>query len=120
MPKIRTMFRFVTLKSIHSKETKFLHAVNFKLQYAKDHTGGLRQPTTPHGVWLDLFLNTSFIVPVTPSEADTVTVWVKATDVMGTEAVERTQVTFDGSRPNVLKLEFHMNVAVEGIDFSST
>ena len=93
--------------------------MNFKLKHTKDHDGGQNQPSIPSGSWRDLSLSTSFLVPETPSEADTVTIWVKATDVMGTEVVERTQVTFDGSRPQVQNLEFHMNVPVEGIDFSS-
>ena len=97
-----------------------LVAVNFKLQHAKDHDGGQNQPVKPTGSWIDMYLNTSFTVPETPSEADTVTIWVKARDILGTEVVERTQVTFDGSPPSVQSLKFHMNVPVEGIDFSSS
>ena len=97
-----------------------LTAVNFKVQHAKDHDGGQNQPLEPTGSWIDVYLNTSFTVPETPSEADTVTIWVKARDIMGTEVVERTQVTFDGSPPSVQDLKFHMNVPVEGIDFSSS
>ena len=97
-----------------------LVAVNFKLQHAKDHDGGQNQPVEPTGSWIDMYLNTSFSVPETPSEADTVTIWVKARDILGTEVVERTQVTFDGSPPSVQSLKFHMNVPVEGIDFSSS
>ena len=97
-----------------------LVAVNFKVQHAKDHDGGQNQPLEPTRPWIDMYLNTSFTVPETPSEADTVTIWVKARDIMGTEVVERTQVTFDGSPPSVQDLKFHMNVPVEGIDFSSS
>ena len=96
-------------------------AVNFKVQSAIDHAGGQDQPATPTGPWTDLALSTTYTAPYhTHIQADTVTVWVKATDAMGAELVERVQVTFDDTQPTARDLKFHMNAPVEGIDFSST
>ncbi|XP_025113014.1 uncharacterized protein LOC112575392 isoform X2 [Pomacea canaliculata] len=97
---------------------------NFKAGFAKDHDGGRNQsltPTIPPSGWTDLGLNTTYTLPqdLRPSEADTVTVWVKATDAMGNERIERTQVTFDTSPPVVQNLKLYMNVPVPGVDFSS-
>ena len=95
--------------------------MNFKVQSAKDHAGGKGQPATPTGPWTDLALSTTYTAPYhTHIQADTVTVWVKATDAMGAELVERVQVTFDDTRPSAQGLELHMNVPVAGIEFSST
>ncbi|KAL8595489.1 hypothetical protein ACOMHN_000698 [Nucella lapillus] len=94
--------------------------VKFSVQHAKDHDGGRTQLQNPSGSWIVLGLATSYTVPQTPSLADTVTLWVKATDVMGTERVERTQVTFDTSPPEFTSpIQFRMNVPVKGIHFSS-
>ncbi|XP_070178298.1 uncharacterized protein [Littorina saxatilis] len=95
--------------------------VNFKVRHAIDSSGGVSQPENPTGAWEDRNLTDSFTVPLSPGEADTVTIWVKATDAMGTEKVERRQVTFDSTDPEVRNgsIKFLMNVPVPGIDFSS-
>ncbi|XP_076438828.1 uncharacterized protein LOC143277811 [Babylonia areolata] len=94
--------------------------VSFALQHHKDNQGGVNQPQTPTGTWTDMGLNTTFMVPETPSDGLTVTVWVKATDVMDSDLVERTQVTFDSTPPSVVGgIQFLMNQHVPGVDFSS-
>lgn len=92
--------------------------------FTKDHDGGQTQPltpTTPLSGWIDLGFSTTYTLSseLRPSEADTVTVWVKATDVMGNERIERTQATFDTSSPVAQGLKFYMNMPVPGVDFSS-
>ena len=64
-------------------------------------------------------MHTTFTVPEKPSEGDTVTVWVKATDAVGHEKVARTKVTFDSSPPLAEDPVFRMNHQVPGIAFSS-
>nr|KAG5689081.1 hypothetical protein BaRGS_034738 [Batillaria attramentaria] len=101
---------------------------NFQVAYVKDHSGGSDQPEPPSSSqWTDLYLNTTYIVPVPDKElvaADTVTIWVKATDATGIEKVARTKVSFDFTPPELnqedLASGFRMNTAVEGMDFSST
>lgn len=102
----------------------FLVLVNFQVAFAKDHTGGRFQPLAPASPlsgWANLGLNTSYTLPLdlSPGEADTVTLWVKATDAMNNVKIERTQVTFDSTPPSVQNLKFYMNVPVPGVDFSS-
>ncbi|KAK7096234.1 hypothetical protein V1264_005552 [Littorina saxatilis] len=94
--------------------------VNFKIQDTTDTDGGKNQPATPTGTWTDLDLSTHYTVRHNPSDKQTVTIWVQATDAMGTELVERRQVSFDSSAPNASSLQFLMNAPVPGIDFSST
>ncbi|PVD21755.1 hypothetical protein C0Q70_17556 [Pomacea canaliculata] len=98
--------------------------INFQVAFAKDHNGGRFQPLAPAfplSGWANLGLNTSYTLPLdlSPSEADTVTLWVKATDAMNNVKIERTQVTFDSTPPSVQNLKFYMNVPVPGVDFSS-
>ncbi|XP_070177847.1 uncharacterized protein [Littorina saxatilis] len=94
--------------------------VNFKIQDTTDTDGGKNQPATPTGIWTDLDLRTNYTVRHNPSDKQTVTIWVQATDAMGTELVERRQVSFDSSAPTASSLQFLMNALVPGIDFSST
>nr|KAG5693743.1 hypothetical protein BaRGS_002126 [Batillaria attramentaria] len=94
--------------------------IKFEVGHAMDHQGGANQSLTdpPFG-WINLGLNTSFTVPQSPTQGDTVTVWVKATDAMGNEKTDRTRVTFDSTQPNVIDIQFRMNTPVPGIDYSS-
>lgn len=117
---------FLEKPSLNGKSlpNKVLLSVKFKLGYTKDHDGGKNQKfeeTSPSSGWIDLGLNTTFTLPssVSPSEADTVTVWVKAADAMGNEKIQRTQVTFDSTPPNVQNLQFYINMFAPEIDFSS-
>ncbi|KAK7095841.1 uncharacterized protein [Littorina saxatilis] len=99
--------------------------VNFKIQYDKDSTGGVNQGPVPTKPWIEKTLTESYTIPYSvperPGEGDTVTIWVKATDAMGTEKVEKRQVTFDSTQPDVRNgsIKFLMNVPVPGIHFSS-
>ena len=98
-----------------------LVSVNFKVTYKRDQDGGLKQPTVPSSSssWTDLGLGTNFTVPDTASEGSTFTIWVKATDVLGNVKVDRTQVHFDDTPPEVEKFEFSMNSAAQNVDFAS-
>ncbi|KAK7471674.1 hypothetical protein BaRGS_00035687 [Batillaria attramentaria] len=97
--------------------------LKFEVSYAQDSGGGLEQPevpSSPQVPWKQMDLQTTYTVPVTPRDGDTVTTWVKATDAMGNVKVDRTKVTFDSTPPRVNKPVFVMNAMVPGVDFSST
>ncbi|KAK7471676.1 hypothetical protein BaRGS_00035689, partial [Batillaria attramentaria] len=91
--------------------------VNFKVAH---RLGRISDSEPPANLWIDLNLNTTYKVPENLPDAQTVTIWVKATDAMGNEKVEKTNVTIDSTEPDVPEFEFRMNTYVEGIDFSST
>ena len=100
----------------------FAFSVNFKVTHKRDHDGGLKQPIIPSfppSSWTDLGLDTTFTLPDTASEGSTFTIWVKATDVMGNVKVDRTQVLFDDTPPEVEEFEFNMNSPAENVDFAS-
>ena len=98
-----------------------LFSVNFKVTFKRDQDGGLKQPTipSPSSSWTDLGLGTNFTVPETASEGSTFTIWVKATDVLGNVKVDRTQVHFDDTPPEMERFEFSMNSAAQNVDFAS-
>lgn len=95
-------------------------SANFKVFYNKDHEGGKIQPANPPS-WTDRGLSTSYTIPDKLSEGDTLTVWVKATDYVNNELVQRIHVTLDSTPPQLQTANtgFRMNEIVPGIPFSS-
>ena len=98
--------------------------VNFQLTYIKvsqvDEDEHVDPP--PSASWTDLDLQQTFTIPadISVDEGDSVIAWVRASDVMGNDLIQRAHVTFDTTPADVEELKFRMNEQVPGIDFSST
>ncbi|KAK7096288.1 hypothetical protein V1264_005597 [Littorina saxatilis] len=69
--------------------------------------------------WQSTGLNQVFRVRDDVNVGETVIVWVRASDMLGNQRVERAIVTVDNSPPEVGQMTFLMNTRVPGIDFSS-
>nr|AUY55153.1 fibroblast growth factor receptor [Haliotis diversicolor] len=98
--------------------------VKFEIAYAKDSNAGVNQ-TEPTTGWTDVGLNERYTIPPgsrlgTLTNKDTVTVWVRATDVLGNNRVDSTKVHFDNTPPEVEEPVFKRNVQTNGVPFSST
>ena len=102
-------------------ESMGVFAVNFKLTWKRDSSGGQIQPQAPPSLvtWVDLYLNSTFTLPDSADERTTFTVWVKARDFTGHERTDRTQVHFDQSPPSIQDFDFVMNSPADNINFPS-
>ncbi|XP_046559878.1 LOW QUALITY PROTEIN: uncharacterized protein LOC124268903 [Haliotis rubra] len=98
--------------------------VRFEIAYAKDSNAGVNQPEPATG-WTDVGLSETYTIPpgshLGPlTKSDTVTVWVRATDVLGNSRVDSTRVHFDDTPPEVEEPVFKRNVQTNNVPFSST
>ncbi|XP_046582946.1 uncharacterized protein LOC124290266 [Haliotis rubra] len=98
--------------------------VKFEIAYAKDSNGGVNQ-TEPATGWTDVGLSETYTIPpglhLYPlTNKDTVTVWVRGTDVLGNSRVDSTRVHFDDTPPEVEEPVFRRNVQTNNVPFSST
>ncbi|XP_046564127.1 uncharacterized protein LOC124272926, partial [Haliotis rubra] len=98
--------------------------VKFEIAYAKDSNAGVNQVEPATG-WTDVGLSETYTIPPGShlyllTKSDTVTVWVRATDVLGNTLVDSTRVHFDDTPPEVEQPVFRMNVQSNNISFSST
>ncbi|XP_067649175.1 uncharacterized protein [Haliotis asinina] len=98
--------------------------VKFEIAYAKDSNAGVNQ-TEPATGWTDLGLLETYTIPqgshLGPlTKEDTVTVWVRATDVLGNSQIDSTRVHFDDTPPEVEEPVFRRNVQTNRVPFSST
>ncbi|XP_041368512.1 uncharacterized protein LOC121382896 [Gigantopelta aegis] len=89
--------------------------VKFEVAHAKDSNGGRGQlePTTG---WRNLTYSTlsTSVAPNNPSKGDTVSIWVRATDITGRSKTDVIRVHYDDSPPNALK-QVHFKRNVPGI-----
>nr|KAG5707235.1 hypothetical protein BaRGS_000009 [Batillaria attramentaria] len=96
--------------------------VNFQVAYSKHRDSG-KQEEPQESDWKNVGLSQTYTLPEAVSThacgGDTVTLWVRASDVMGNQMEETTQVTFDETPPEVELPELEMNAPVSGIAFSS-
>ncbi|XP_048246431.1 uncharacterized protein LOC124142650 [Haliotis rufescens] len=98
--------------------------VKFEVVVRKDSNGGKNQQEPTSG-WVDVGLNETYIIPAGSHGApltnrDTVTVWVRATDVLGNTRVNFTRVHFDDTPPEVEQPVFRRNIQTNNVPFSST
>ncbi|KAK7497824.1 hypothetical protein BaRGS_00010958 [Batillaria attramentaria] len=96
--------------------------VNFQVAYSKHRDSG-KQEEPQESDWKNVGLSQTYTLPEAVSTlacgGDTVTLWVRASDVMGNQMEETTQVTFDETPPEVELPELEMNAPVSGVPFSS-
>ncbi|XP_041368515.1 uncharacterized protein LOC121382899 [Gigantopelta aegis] len=86
--------------------------VKFEIVHAKDSGGGHNQqePTTGWTILSPSTLSTT-VTPNNPSKGDTVTIWVRATDITGRNKTDVIRVHFDDTAPNALSIvTFDKNV----------
>ncbi|XP_041371213.1 uncharacterized protein LOC121384744 [Gigantopelta aegis] len=86
--------------------------VKFEIAHAKDGGGGhnQQQPTTGWTTLSPSSVSTS-VTPSNPSKGDTVTIWVRATDITSKTKTDVIHVHFDDTAPNALtKVTFDKNV----------
>ena len=78
--------------------------VKFEVAHAKDSSGGRgqREPTTGWTV-LNPPTPRTVVTPNNPSRGDTVTVWVRATDITGRSKTDFIRVHYDNTQPSALK-----------------
>ncbi|XP_067649879.1 uncharacterized protein [Haliotis asinina] len=98
--------------------------VKFELAYAKDSNAGVNQAEPTTG-WTDVGLSETYTIPqglrLGPlTKQHTVTVWVRATDILGNTRVDSTRVHFDDTPPEVEQPTFRKNVETNNVPFSST
>ncbi|XP_067649880.1 uncharacterized protein [Haliotis asinina] len=98
--------------------------VKFEIAYKKDSNAGVNQ-TEPTTGWTDVGLSETYTIPqglhLGPiTKHDTVTVWVRAADILGNTRVDSTRVHFDDTPPVVEQPTFRKNVQTSNVPFSST
>ena len=87
--------------------------VKFEVAHAKDSNGGKGQKEPKSG-WktLSALTPSTTVNPDTPSKGDTITIWVRATDITGRTKTDKIKVHFDDTKPNAKNaVTFERNVA---------
>ncbi|XP_048244076.1 angiopoietin-1 receptor-like isoform X1 [Haliotis rufescens] len=92
--------------------------VRFEWTHAVNKTGGITQQTPPN--WDDISgLNTTLHLPQeNVTSGSTVTIWVRARDILDNKKVDSTSVTYDFTEPQFSKMTFLRN-EISNIPFSS-
>ncbi|XP_071102509.1 uncharacterized protein [Haliotis cracherodii] len=96
--------------------------IKFEIVYKKDSKAGVNQSEPTTG-WVDVGLSETYTIPADAthlSNHDTVTVWVRATDVLGNTRIDSTRVNFDDTPPEVEQPVFRRNFQTNKVPFSST
>ncbi|XP_048246416.1 uncharacterized protein LOC124142642 isoform X1 [Haliotis rufescens] len=98
--------------------------VKFEVVLRKDSNGGKNQQEPTSG-WVDIGVNETFTISAGSHGApltnrDTVTVWVRATDVLGNTRIDSTRVHFDDTPPGADQPVFKRNTHKNNVPFSST
>ncbi|XP_067648778.1 uncharacterized protein [Haliotis asinina] len=92
--------------------------VRFQWTHAVNRTGGTIQQTPPN--WNDIpGLNTTLhLPPENVTSGSTVTLWIRAWDILDNKKVDSTSVTYDFTKPQFSKMTFLQN-EISDIPFSS-
>ncbi|XP_071102354.1 uncharacterized protein [Haliotis cracherodii] len=92
--------------------------VKFEWTHDVNKTGGRRQDTPPN--WSDVsgLKSTMQFQPEGVTSGSTVTVWIRARDILDNKKVDSTSVTYDFTKPQITRMAFHEN-EISNIPFSS-
>ncbi|XP_071102512.1 uncharacterized protein [Haliotis cracherodii] len=96
--------------------------VKFEVANRKDSNDGMNQTIpTSDSDWVDVGLTETYTINAASlTNRDTVTVWVRATDVLGNTRIDSTRVHFDDTPPEVEQPMFRRNIQTNNAPFSST